>query len=49
MHDYRDRGPALGQAFPSVRLTDQHGQFVDLHEFRAKRRAVVVFYRSAVW
>ncbi len=44
-----DRGPGPGEPFPNVRLPDQHGDLVDLHARRGTRRAVVVFYRSAVW
>jgi hypothetical protein len=32
-----------------VRLSDQTGALVDLHERRAGRPALVVFYRSAEW
>lgn len=46
---YRDRGPKVGGAFPDVRLPDQRGDMVDLHTLRGERRAVVVFFRSAVW
>ena len=47
--DYRERGPKLEDIFPSVRLPDQRGELVDLHWRRGRRRAVVVFNRSAVW
>ena len=42
-------GPREGQRFPDVRLPDQTGALVDLHERRAGRSALVVFYRSAEW
>jgi len=32
-----------------VRLPDQHGTAVDMHAARGRRRAVVVFHRSARW
>jgi len=35
--------------FPNVRLPDQSGELVDLHQRRGPRHAVVVFNRSAVW
>ena len=47
--DFSTVGPAIGEPFPDVRLPDQHGQIVDLHEARAGRRALVVFHRSASW
>ncbi len=46
---YRARGPKIGEIFPNVRLRDQRGELVDLHERRRGRRAVVAFNRSAVW
>jgi peroxiredoxin len=48
-HDYTQAGPQVGQVFPNVRLPDQSGRPVDLHEARAGRRALVVFHRSAKW
>ncbi len=47
--EHRRRGPEIGQRFPDVRLADQTGTAVDLHEARAGRPALVVFYRSARW
>jgi hypothetical protein len=47
--DYRTRGPKVGEMFPDVRLPDQRGEAIDLHAYRAGRRAVVTFNRSAVW
>ncbi|MGI8925927.1 MAG: hypothetical protein ACR2HN_04680 [Tepidiformaceae bacterium] len=47
--DFAAIGPRLGQPFPDVRLPDQSGASVDLHEYRAGRPALVVFYRSARW
>lgn len=42
-------GPAIGSAFPRLRLPDQTGTLRDVHEDRAGRPGVVVVYRSAVW
>ena len=42
-------GPAVGERFPDVRLSNQHGNVVDLHPARGERGALVVFYRSADW
>lgn len=47
--DFGDVGPRTGERFPDVRLPDQHGKLVDLHDLRGTRRAVVVFYLSADW
>jgi len=47
--DFSTIGPKEGQRFPDVRLHDQKGGLVDLHEHRAGRPALVVFYRSAEW
>ena len=47
--DFTTIGPKEGQRFPDVRLPDQTGGLVDLHQQRAGRRALVVFYRSAEW
>jgi peroxiredoxin len=45
----RDIGPAVGTRFPDVLLPDQAGRSIELHQDRAGRRALVVFYRSARW
>lgn len=47
--DFTAIGPAVGQPFPDLHLPDHHGQPVDLHQARAGRRALVLFYRSADW
>jgi peroxiredoxin len=47
--DFTTIGPKIGERFPDVRLSDQTGALVDLHQQRAGRRALVVFYRSAEW
>jgi len=47
--DYSQRGPAVGERFPDIRLPDQTGGLVDLHAARQGRQALVVFYRSARW
>ena len=47
--DYRDRGPRVGELFPDIRLPDQTGALVDLHQRRDGRPAVVAFNRSVVW
>jgi peroxiredoxin len=47
--DFATIGPNKGERFPDVRLPDQTGTAVDLHEARAGRPALVVFHRSAEW
>jgi len=47
--DFGKIGPNEGERFPDVRLPDQMGRMVDVHEARAGRKAVVVFHRSAEW
>ncbi len=47
--DFSRIGPAAGERFPDVVLPDQHGRPVDLHTARARRRALVLFHRSASW
>ena len=42
-------GPRIGERFPDVVLSDQHRRTVDLQRARGKRRAMVLFYRSASW
>jgi peroxiredoxin len=47
--DYRLIGPAVGELFPDFELPIADGKPVRLHGWRAGRRALVVFYRSAAW
>jgi len=47
--DFSQIGPQVGERFPDIALPDQSGAMVDLHAARGKRRAIVVFYRSASW
>ncbi len=42
-------GPAVGERLPEFELPNQHGDLVDFHADRDDSKAVVVFYRSAVW
>ncbi len=42
-------GPAVGELLPDFELPDAYGQRVRLHEDRGQAKAVVVFFRSAVW
>jgi hypothetical protein len=47
--DFDRMGPRVGDRFPDLVLPDQRGLPIDLHEARAGRKALVVFYRSAGW
>ncbi len=47
--DFTTLGPQIGERFPDVRLPDQTGRIIDLHEHRNGRRALFVVHRSADW
>jgi len=47
--DYQAIGPAEGALFPDFELPNADGQRVRLHEWRAGRRALMIFFRSAAW
>ena len=47
--DGHPTGPEVGDRLPHFELPDQDGRRVDFHRDRAGAKAVVVFYRSAVW
>ena len=42
-------GPEVGERLPDFRLPDAHGREFDFHADRGGAKAVLVFYRSAVW
>ena len=42
-------GPEVGDHLPDFRLPDINGREVALHADRGSAKAVVVFFRSAVW
>jgi len=42
-------GPGIGERLPDFTLPDAFGREVDFHADRENAKAVVVFYRSAVW
>ncbi len=42
-------GPEVGDRLPDFALPDQTGREVRFHADRGGQKAVVVFYRSAVW
>ena len=42
-------GPAVGEALPNIICRSVDDETFDLHAHRRSRRAVVVFFRSAVW
>ncbi len=45
----RSIGPAVGERLPDFRLPDAHGREIGFHADRGASKAVLVFYRSAVW
>ncbi len=47
-HDF-PTGPAVGERLPDFSLPNQKGELIDFHEDRGDSKAIVVFYRSAVW
>lgn len=42
-------GPAVGEPMPNIVCNTADGTPFNLHEQRAGRPAVFIFYRSAVW
>ncbi len=42
-------GPAIGQRLPEFELPNQSGEVIDFHADRGDSKAIVVFFRSAVW
>ena len=49
MPDDHPAGPGIGETLPDFALPDASGGIVRLHDHRDGARAVVVFFRSAVW
>jgi hypothetical protein len=47
-HDF-PTGPEIGERLPEFELPNQDGELVDFHSDRGESKAIVVFYRSAVW
>ena len=42
-------GPDVGERLPEFTLPNQDGELIDFHRDRGNSKAIVVFYRSAVW
>ncbi len=42
-------GPGVGERLPEFTLPNQNGELIDFHKDRGNSKAIVVFYRSAVW
>lgn len=42
-------GPAVGEPFPDLSLPDQHGQMVNLHDYRDGHALLFIVHRSADW
>ena len=47
-HDF-PTGPNVGDRIPEFQLPNQDGELIDFHADRDTTKAVIVFYRSAVW
>ena len=47
-HDF-PTGPNVGDLIPEFQLPNQDGELIDFHADRDTTKAVIVFYRSAVW
>lgn len=47
--DGHPTGPDVGDRLPDFELPDAYGRKLCFHADRGDRKAVVVFYRSAVW
>ncbi|HJO04853.1 MAG TPA: hypothetical protein QGG47_12870 [Acidobacteriota bacterium] len=42
-------GPAIGERLPDFTLPNQHGETIDFGRHHQGQKAVLIFYRSAVW
>ncbi|MFK8048774.1 MAG: hypothetical protein AB8B81_10090 [Halioglobus sp.] len=42
-------GPEVGDTLPDFELPDAFGKPVSFHRDRGNKKAVLLFYRSAVW
>ena len=42
-------GPEIGERLPDFQLPNAYGDLIDFHQSRSNGKAVVVFFRSAVW
>lgn len=42
-------GPTVGERLPDFTLPNQHGEAINFRRHHEGQRAVLVFYRSAVW
>ena len=47
--DGHSTGPSIGERLPDFALPDTKGEMVNFHVDRGNSKAVLVFYRSAVW
>ncbi|MAG37375.1 MAG: hypothetical protein CL878_14165 [Dehalococcoidia bacterium] len=43
------KGPAVGDSIPDFVLPDQLGDLVDYRQMRGRKRALILFHRSAAW
>ncbi len=42
-------GPEVGEILPSFSLPDQWGNLISFSDTSTPGRAIIIFYRSAVW
>jgi len=42
-------GPEIGELFPDFSLRNQHGELINFNQATRGSRAIVDFYRSALW
>ena len=49
LEDGHPTGPTLGEPLPDFVLPDAFGRELRFHEDRGNAKAVVVFFRSAIW
>ena len=47
--DFSGIGPGIGESFPDLRLPNQAGEPVSVHEYRDGHKLLFVVYRSADW
>lgn len=47
--DGQSTGPEIGERLPDFELPDANGVPLNFHRDRGGRKAVLVFYRSAIW
>ena len=49
LKDGHSTGPEIGERLPDFTLRDAFGHTLQFHQDRGNAKAVVVFFRSAIW